>query len=292
MFRKITVLCFCSKWLLLFSATAEVSDVDSPKSVSAISYQSFQLAYDKQLITDIQNVGGAIIADPRYWHSTYVIKKSGVRASCSATLIAPNVMVTAAHCVPNSKDIDIVSGDSRTTAKCTHNPIYDPHNNPQNDLALCLLKKRVEAHFYGVVDVVFEDGEIGKSVVLTGVGCSHSDRSGNDGLLRYGSAEIISLYTQFGEHIVVWGGAFLCPGDSGGATYRLNGYQLSERSSRRVIGINSKVLIDASSGSLSRQSFVVPFNSLENREFIKKWSRDNGAKICGLDFDDKRCGNR
>jgi len=60
---------------------------------------------------------------------------------CTASLVGPNVIATAAHCVGNGEALTFRHGAGSYSAVCTHHPDY---RSADHDLALCRLLKSPE----------------------------------------------------------------------------------------------------------------------------------------------------
>lgn len=160
--------------------------------------------------------------------------------SCSATLIADNVILTAAHCVVNKAGtvvnalaFDGTSYEARTwqsallpTTSAVVYPGYDVKaqvdyakaDGWQNDLAILVLPVAAPAGIRRVPLPARESDDlyaIGSTVTLTGYGVT-SAKANDGGRKRNGSAPILD---SFARHVVLEksdGATSACFGDSGG----------------------------------------------------------------------------
>ena len=207
-------------------------------------------------------IGGDPAPKDKY-PSTVRIFMSG--ASCTATLIGPKVLLTAAHCVDDGKTVEFKYNGADVNSKpCSHHPGYA--SNQTADFALCPLPTALS----GIFETINTDHKLiskGDTITLTGYGCIKSDGSGgNDGILREGKAKVTKLPSSKNFDIVATAAkGALCYGDSGGPAFS---------SSRTLIGVNSR-------GDIKTTSYLSAVH-MADESFIKKWADDLGLKICGL----------
>ena len=155
---------------------------------------------------------------------------------CSATLVSPHVIITAAHCMgdtdapPDFRMGNVVNAPTQLIPVdyCRRNPLYDPNfNNGVNgqDIAYCVL----ETPLY---DIPFTPIIYGceTDIISTGreawiVGIGNNDFNGSDdvgfGIKRYRSTRVAGMP---GDTLYdgIYVGAVLeaaCGGDSGGPAY-------------------------------------------------------------------------
>lgn len=189
-------------------------------------------------------------------------------ASCTATLIGPRTLLTAAHCVSEGSTVQFTyRGSSINTEPCKHHSGYS--DNQTKDFALCGLS----APLTGIWERINTDHNLvekGDSITLTGYGCIKSDGSGgNDGVLREGSAVVTRIPSRSDFDIVSSANpSALCYGDSGGPAY------LGHSGERVLIGVNSR-------GNIKTTSYLSAVH-MADQNFIKKWANGKGYKVCGL----------
>lgn len=200
--------------------------------------------------------------------------------SCTSTLIGPQALLLAAHCVGNNRRAFIEVGNRLVGGTCTHAPEYVSDDSA--DYALCLLEQ--------MVDTVFETIELdprrvkkGDRLLLTGFGCTKPSVTGagvpgNDGIFRIGRAAVVSLPGETEPNsIVTQDDRIVCPGDSGGGAY-------AERDGvRRLVSVNSRVIFSEKKSLLS--SVATP----AGRGFIERWATSNQQAVCGLNAKGEEC---
>lgn len=188
---------------------------------------------------------------------------------CSGTLVGPNTILLAAHCVDTwsgrPRPAQLWIDSRRISMNCEMHPNYVKHEyqfgttRSSEDFALCLLNDggRHPASFadmsFEVIDATTHLNS-GEPVLMTGYGCSQLQLAANgvadwvseSGVLRIGDESIASVVGQWSDNpayvttISKQGrDPVLCPGDSGGPLF--SGVTVALPGNiRRVRGINSK----------------------------------------------------
>ena len=143
---------------------------------------------------------------------------------CSGVLIAPNVVVTAAHCFLGQRPgepYEVFFGDDVTANGETHGVtrVVTPNGydggNGGGDLALVVLDAPASATPATLGTVAVAD--VGKSVTMVGFGVSNTDDGGGVGTKRSGTALIQSI--DSGAFEITPNPAMSCDGDSGGPIF-------------------------------------------------------------------------
>lgn len=216
-------------------------------------------------------------ANPIHWTANfYSVSADG---SCTSTLIGPNVLFTAAHCVGNGKNVTVTKASVTYEGTCTHATQYA--TNTTADYALCLMNKPVPAEKYERVNTDPSLLKIGNNLLLTGFGCTKTGGGGgNDGVYRMGEAPIQVLPAMANNDIVTVGKVALCYGDSGGPAYIL--FDGREEGARIQVSINSR-------GNIYNTSYLSSVSTTMAINFITSWSNNNNAKICGIHVEAISC---
>lgn len=192
--------------------------------------------------------------------------------TCTGTLVGPNVILLAAHCVDSAQDRDLRAelwiASRKVTMTCeSHDGYrkdasYSPMGRPRDskDYALCLLEDdgRPPALFaklrFEVVDMA-TPLKAGEPVLMTGYGCDKLELAKNGSLswaprqdkLWIGDSMIEAPVTRWDSEpayvsILSQSGArpALCPGDSGGPLFT-GVVSKDPVGPRRLRGVNSMV---------------------------------------------------
>jgi hypothetical protein len=216
---------------------------------------------------------GGVVASRADWPATLTFTNGA--GWCTATIIGPQVVLTAAHCIPNGGSARIQLMDPPappTQIVCDHHPNYPADISV--DFALCKasIPLNIGNSKYEVVNVDPTIPRLGSSITLLGFGCRTP--GGNDqsfGVLYVGTTTLQTRSTD--NYLVTSGGAALCYGDSGGGAFAaIDQFQLM----RRLVAVNSR-------GDISTYSWLSATASGAFATWATDWSTQKGVKICGLD---------
>ncbi len=205
--------------------------------------------------------------DPGTWPE--VIRIRSGTSGCSATIVGPRAILTAAHCANNGATATFTYKGANYSAKITRSPIWPAKDQ---DVAIGILSSDIP----GVTPhIIGGEAKVKTEITLLGYGCIHPPSGGggvgtggNDGILRIGKSTIVSFSSY--DMVSRSGGAALCQGDSGGPAFvQVDGKYL-------LLGVNSK-------GNIRDTNYNTRTDMPETVAFFKKVSADNGGVvICGI----------
>lgn len=222
---------------------------------------------------------GGTPASPGEFEEVVRIRSGG--AGCTASIIGPRVVLTAGHCIfgdiedvgKKNKDAEVQIYRRLFKAVCTIAPDYKNQVGDQ-DMAVCKSDVDMPGPY---ASVAMEGPKLGDAVTLIGYGCTQPGGSGgNDGVLRYGNAQVTreSYDAYYSFHAM--GSSALCFGDSGGPAFKM----VDDRSGHHyVYGVNSR-------GNIRDLSLLTAVYHPKSLKFLRDYEVSEGVRICGLS---KKC---
>jgi len=248
---------------------------------------------------------GWIAASKDWPASLYVtFQTADGMAACTAALIGPQAMLTAAHCVPGTGKVTFVyAGQAQPyDTECTRHPRYPA--DASADFALCRIKKAFAApagFLFETVDSGALSGMQGASLILTGYGCvgdavasAQFDDKYRIGFNKvdetsasapparhhdeafYAPRENNNLFTADDPEA-----ANLCPGDSGGPVFRRQ-TGAAVVTSRSIVGVNSRVFYRDAAHTTYGSSLLSSTGGPDFRGWASLWAKDNKVAACGI----------
>jgi len=249
--------------------------------------------------------GTAVPLDSTDWPASFMteFKSGGSAATCTAAMIGPGVMLTAAHCVPNNGKISFALKGRTYGMTCSRHPKWDSGDDPSADYGLCALDPGQA--FIPPHDLLFEMVDTSPiaglqpnmKIVLTGYGCASNQVSQSriDGRYRIGgnSVEATSesrpprkypntYYSPTGQRnnlFTSMSGANICPGDSGGPAFSAGS---GGTAPRRIIGVNSRVFFADDAHQVYGASLIASLGGDDFPSWARKWLADRHLAACGL----------
>lgn len=182
--------------------------------------------------------GGSVAQNPDGIRSSVVQIESSRGELCSGAVIAPDLVLTAAHCVLQQASYRVVVVDRRfrrITVKAVAAAMHPefvagttPRNQPGIDLAIIKLARPLGPDFIPLDPARAPEVGPGEQVDLAGFGLSAENKRGSARVLR--EARLLSLGTlqvanrvlvvADGQRLAETTGAGACRGDSGGPIVR------------------------------------------------------------------------
>jgi hypothetical protein len=237
-------------------------------------------------VPDYPNFGtpqiiGGTPSIPANWPASLVFfgTVSGKKEMCTSTVIGPQTILTAAHCVDNDGTGNVVIANHSNKVICQRFPQYSgewPDPRSSYDVALCSSDTPILL-VGGKYERISRDASLlapALAVRFLGYGCRQPGGGGPSGTL-YDGISVTGNIHSIGIYVVTDGGAAACYGDSGGAVYReFNPYQ------RAVAGIVGR-------GNTQNFSLVTPLYP----QVFSKYLEDNANKspICGINAPSEAC---
>lgn len=154
--------------------------------------------------------------------------------NCTATLVGPQMVYTAAHCVGRG-GIRFSAGQNSYSAECRTAREYH-RGNSTADFALCYVSEPViGVPYFETINLDKSLVSVGDKVLLSGYGCQRWGR-GIDGKYRIGESTVSRVPSGTNSDIVTRNDATLCSGDSGGPAWEI----LQNGNRGKMLSVNSR----------------------------------------------------
>jgi MYXO-CTERM domain-containing protein len=176
------------------------------------------------------------------WPSVAFLGTGG--AACTGALVHPEIVLTAAHCVPNNATASVRFGERSDTAVqlaqteyCRANPGFTGQTGTGTDYGFCKLATPVTN--VPIIPIAFgcEESVLapGREIVHVGFGVDENGQGGR----KKSVAVTVQSITNSGEIISGTQTTGICSGDSGGPAFIRLSSALGGDDTWRVIGIHS-----------------------------------------------------
>lgn len=212
---------------------------------------------------------------------------------CSGTLIADNLVLTAAHCIgPSPEAMHIYFGvDPFNTVETPVRPVvqvlihelYNPENQAKNDVALVRFKDGLPP---GFKTASIAENPLGAGDGFTAAGLGRSDgrlskrnlENDGSGRLRSVQKTVASLGTDPSYFVVSQtSGQGVCPGDSGGPALK------KTEAGWLVVGVASALSIEefiiATDGQSEDFNFCAHEALYMDSRYFRPWILENSTKM-------------
>lgn len=182
--------------------------------------------------------------------------------NCTATLVGPEALLTAAHCRQTGQRIFFRTKATDYSGVCTRHPRYN-NNTVDNDFALCRFSPKLVSKYYASLSPV--PVAVGDKVTMQGYGRNQL------GVLYVGESVVDRINSQ---DIQTNTKVKLGGGDSGGAlfVYAKDLY----KGPFIQIGINSRGAVNGNRAYFNR------VNLARSQKFFADWAKANKVAICGI----------
>lgn len=189
-------------------------------------------------------------------------------ASCSATVVGPHAILTAAHCGDTNSQAKFKIGSHVYTA-VLHRSKDFVEDDLTGEVGVDLSVGVVDEELPVTPVSVGGKAKVGLGLTLLGYGCTHvGGGGGNDGTLRMGETVVTKLL-DLDMTSKQPGGSALCSGDSGGPTY------VDVDGETYQIGVHSR-------GNLKDTNIDLRTDLPDSVDFLTQVAQQENVDICGV----------
>lgn len=218
--------------------------------------------FSRDAAADSRLINGKPV-DPGTYKEVVRIRSDG--AGCTATVVGPRAIITAAHCAKTGGIATFTIDGKNYNATMTRSPVYPGQDH---DVSVGVVDQEITGVEPATVGGTATQG---MGLILLGYGCINpGGGGGNDGVLRIGESTVVE-FSGFDMVSRKAGGAALCFGDSGGPAFYMG------RSKKFLIGINSK-------GNIQDTNYNTRLDHQESTKFLQNFTQQNSLKICGINL--------
>jgi hypothetical protein len=204
---------------------------------------------------------------PGTWQE--VVSITSNEGGCTATIVGPRAIVTAAHCASTGSMVQFSYKGKNYEAKIFRSPRYPAADH---DISVGVLEKDIAG---ATPMVIGGKATLQSELTILGYGCTTpAGTGGNDGILRIGKNVLTGFSLPYDIVSRKPSGGALCMGDSGGPTF------IQENSKYLLLAINSK-------GNIRDTNYCSRLDIPESIEHLKNIASQNHITICGINSE---CG--
>lgn len=181
--------------------------------------------------------------------------------NCTATVVGPNVILTAGHCRSSGSSATFTYNRVRYSGRCKRHPQYSRGSWLNNDFALCKFSPSIDLPVWGSLEK--KTMAVRDKVVMQGYG------AGSNGVLNVGGAVVGRVNNV---EYITQGRVYLGGGDSGGALFAhtedlVNGPFV-------IVGVNSR---GGGNTSLFNRTDLT-----RSQDWFKSYATSEDVEICGI----------
>jgi len=186
------------------------------------------------------------------------------KSACTATLVGPRVLLTAAHCGVNGDELTFRLNGQGYRATLARSPLHE-NINSHHDYAIAVIDRAVQ----GVEPWAIAGSVVrGDRLFFLGYGCSELNARTGAGPQRLGLISVSEVEPDWFEALRTVGSA-VCPGDSGGPAFDL------EHGRHEVRGVVSIYHYSGGGGFADITQGIA-------RKYLADVASRLGVEICGI----------